>query len=211
MIPFSADVFFSFLAQYNAAIWPTQIVTSLMALSVVYLALRPARHSGRIISGMLAVLWLWTGGVYHLSFFARINFWDLGFGVLFIIQSLLLIWSGVVRDRLAPAKIVTTTVSTLGLATLAVAFIFYPLLSAILGRTLAEIAWVGSAPAPTVILTLGLLCLCGTARLWGLAVIPLLLCLTGSLVAYLLPLPQDWLLLPVALGTLAAFMIKRKA
>lgn len=211
MIPFSDEVFFSFLAQYNAAIWPSQIVASFLALTAIYLALKPTRHSGRIIAVILAVLWLWTGAVYHLSFFARINFWDLGFGVLFLIQGLLMVWSGVVRNRLDPAQKPPRAAHFAGLACLAVSLVFYPLISAVFGRALAEIAWVGTSPTPTIILTIGLLCLCGARRLLGLSIIPFLLCLTGNLVAYLLPLPQDWLLLPVALALILAFPAKRKA
>lgn len=211
MIPFSAEVFFSFLAQYNAAIWPTQIAAGLLALAAVFLALKPVRHSGRIIAAILAVLWIWTGAVYHLNFFARINFWDLGFGALFLIQGLLIFWSGVVRNHLERAQVPPKAVFSLGMACLAVALVLYPLLSAVFGRSLAEIAWVGTSPAPTVILTLGLLALFGAGRLWGLSIIPILFCGTGSFIAYLLPLPQDWVLLPVALAVVSVFLLKRKA
>ena len=211
MIPFSADVFFSFLAQYNQAIWPAQIVASLMAFAAVYLALRPRQNAGRIIAAILAFFWIWTGAVYHLSFFALINFWDLGFGLLFLIQGLLLLWSGVVRNRLDPAQAMPRPVFAAGLFAVASALIAYPLLSAVFGRELAEIAWVGSSPAPTILLTLGLLALSRAGRLWALSIIPLFLCLTGSLVAYLLPLPQDWLLLPAGLAVILAAFSRQKA
>lgn len=211
MIPFSADVFFNFLAQYNDAIWPAQIVASLMALAGVYLALRPRQNSGRIIAAILGFFWIWIGAVYHLSFFALINFWDLGFGLLFLIQGLLLLWNGVVRNRLDPAQAMPGPVFAAGLFALAVALVVHPLFSAAFGRSLAEIAWVGSSPTPTILLTLGLLALARAGRLWALSIIPLFLCLTGSLVAYLLPISQDWLLLPVGLAVILAAFSRQRA
>ena len=210
MIPFSPDVFFNFLAQYNAAIWPAQIPASVMALIAVFLAFKPRQHAGRMIAALLAALWIWTGTVYHLNFFALINFWDLGFGVLFMIQGLLLLWSGVIRNRLRPAQNLPQAVSRAGQIALAAAFIVYPLLSALFGQSLAEIAWVGTSPTPTLLLTLGLLALSGAGRLWALMIIPLFCSLTGSLFAYLLPLPQDWILLPAALGIVWVSVITRK-
>ncbi len=211
MIPFSADVFFNFLAQYNAAIWPAQLVASFMALAAVRLVIWPLQNSGRIIAAILAFLWIWTGAVYHLNFFALINFWDLGFGVLFLLQGLLFLWSGVIRNRLDPAQKAPKAVSRAGLIALAAALVVYPLLAVGFGRGLAEIAWVGTSPTPTLLLTLGLLALTGGGRLWGLSIIPLFCCLTGSLFATLLPLPQDWILLPVAVGIAGVFVIRSKA
>ena len=207
MIPFSAEAFFSFLAQYNQMIWPLQVLAYLLAGAATFCALKPVRHSGRIIGAVLTVFWLWTGGVYHLQFFARINFWDLGFGLLFLFQGLVLAWRTVIRDRLevpsssAPAR-------PIGLICLTTSLFLYPAAFLLAGQDLSEVAWVGVSPTGTLLFTLGMLCLCRPAQQKRLLVLPVLCCLAGTVFAYLLPLPQDWMLLPAALG--AAYLALRR-
>ncbi|WP_282607929.1 DUF6064 family protein [Pelagibius sp. Alg239-R121] len=206
MIPFSPEVFFSFLAQYNAAIWPFQILAYILAGIAIFCALKPAPHSGRCVGVVLTAFWLWTGSVYHLQFFASINFWDQGFGVLFILQGLAFVWRGLLSNRLKPIRAMNEPARWLGLICLTIALIFYPLASILAGQDLAEIAWVGVSPTGTVVFTLGILCFCQPDKQKRLLIFPLLCCLSGALVAYLLPMPQDWVLLPLAFAmTLIAF------
>ena len=47
LLPFTAEVFFSLLGQYNGAIWPAQIVAGLLGLGALFLACRPAGGSDR--------------------------------------------------------------------------------------------------------------------------------------------------------------------
>ncbi len=201
MIPFSDETFFSFLAQYNQMIWPLQVLAYLLAGAATFCALRPARHSGRIIGSVLTAFWLWTGAIYHLQFFAKINFWDLGFGVLFLLQGLALAWRSVIRDRLeVPGT--SGRVRWAGLVCLAVVLFLYPAASLLAGQALSEIAWVGISPTGTLLFTLGLLCFCRPGQQKRLLLLPWICALTGTLFAYLLPLPQDWVLLPAALASL---------
>ena len=55
---------------------------------------------GCLVSGILAVLWLWTGLVYHVLFFAPINPIATLFGAAFIGQAVIWAFAGVVMDRL---------------------------------------------------------------------------------------------------------------
>ena len=210
MIPFSAETFFSFLAQYNAAIWPLQILAYLLAGAAVFCTSKPARYSGRCLGAVLTAFWIWTGAVYHLQFFASINFWDRGFGPLFLLQGLAFAWWGLLRNRLEVSP-VTGPARWLGLFCLATALVLYPLGSFLAGQSLSEIAWVGVSPAGTVIFTLGILCFCRPERQKRLLVFPLIWCLTGALVAFLLPLPQDWILLPLALCVAAAALCQSES
>jgi hypothetical protein len=90
MISLTADVFFANIAHYNQAIWPAQIVATLLDLIVVALAVRPRAGSDRFIGFVLATAWLWTGAIYHVEHFARINFIAPLFGFLFVAQAVLI-------------------------------------------------------------------------------------------------------------------------
>ena len=101
MLPFTTEVFFSNFAQYNAAIWPAQVVAYGLGLLALLLAMRPIRGSGRIVVAILAIFWAWTGLAYHLTYFATINFLAPVFGAAFVLQALLFAWAGAFRGRLA--------------------------------------------------------------------------------------------------------------
>ena len=87
MIPFTPEVFLSLFEQYNGEIWPAQIVAYALGLLVIAAMVLPVPGSDRAASAVLAGFWLWNGAVYHLDYFASINFSAYAFGVLFIIQA----------------------------------------------------------------------------------------------------------------------------
>lgn len=209
MIPFSAETFFSFLAQYNAAIWPLQILAYLLAGAAVFVALKPSRHSGRVIGAVLTAFWLGTGAVYHLQFFAKINFWDQAFGPLFLLQGFAVAWRALLRDRLEVAN-ESRPARWLGLAILLLTLLLYPLTSFVTGQGLPEIAWVGASPTGTLLFTLGILCFCRPQRQKRLLILPVLCALAGTLFAFLLPLPQDWLLLPAVAAIIYLALQRRE-
>lgn len=209
MIPFSSETFFSFLAQYNAAIWPLQLLAYLLAGAAVFCALKPSRHSGWVIGVVLTAFWLGTGAIYHLQFFAKINFWDQPFGLLFMLQSLAFAWRALLRGRLEISG-ENRPVRWLGLSILVLALALYPLLSTLAGQGLSEIAWVGTSPTGTLLFTLGILCFCRPQRQKRLLILPVLCALAGTLFAYLLPLPQDWVLLPAALAVVYLALQRRE-
>src|SRR5690606_17139257 len=101
MLPFTADVLFSSFAQYHRALWPLPILAPLLALALLVLTVRPVRHGNRAISALLALAWLWVGIGYFVLHFAAFDFAAPGYGLLFVVQGLLLLWTGVVRGRLA--------------------------------------------------------------------------------------------------------------
>ena len=74
MLPFTAEVFFSVFEQYNRAIWPVQIVAYGLGLAAVLLTFRPVPGSDRLVGAILSAAWAWIGVVYHLRYFATINF-----------------------------------------------------------------------------------------------------------------------------------------
>src|SRR5687768_16253137 len=101
MLPFTTEILFSSFEQYNRALWPLPMVAPALALVILALALRPVRHGDRPVGALLALAWLWVGLGYFILHFAAFDFVAPIYGVLFILQGLLVAWSAVVRGRLA--------------------------------------------------------------------------------------------------------------
>jgi hypothetical protein len=102
MLPFTQEQFLQVFARYNEALWPLQWVAWLLGAYACMLVLRSGAGSARAVPAVLALLWLWTGVVYHGLFFAAINRAALLFAALFVLQGLLLAgwaWQGTLRFR----------------------------------------------------------------------------------------------------------------
>jgi Family of unknown function (DUF6064) len=195
MLPFTAEILFSSLEQYNRALWPLPILALALALAIVLLIFRPVRHGDRAISALVALAWIWIGVGYHYLHFATIDFAAPVYGALFILQGLLFAWTGVLRGRLA-FRFGADLFGWCGLA-LALAALAWPLADGLAGRGWQSVRVVGMAPGPTAVFTLGMLLLtAGRAPLY-LAVIPLLWTLVAGATAWVVSIPQD-LALPVA-------------
>jgi hypothetical protein len=193
MLPFTADILFSSFAQYNRALWPLPSLTLLLCLGAIVLTLRPVRWSGPTIGVLLAAAWLWTGIGYHVLHFARLNFAAPIYGAVFVVQGMLLVWA-VLRGRLA-FRFHAGLSAWIGIA-LAIVAVAWPLVDWLSGESWQAGRVAGLAPAPTVVLTFGLLLLAeGRAPLY-LAIIPLLWSLVAGATAWILAIPQD-LALPV--------------
>jgi hypothetical protein len=194
MLPFTPDQFLAVFASYNQAIWPMQIgAYQLGGLAVALLFWRP-QGADRVIAGILAAMWLWTGIAYHALFFSAINQAAYPFAALFVIQGGYLIYAGVYRGQIRfglRSGLATWT----GLALVAYAAIVYPLIGMATGHLYPAMPVFGVTPCPVTIFTFGLLLLAAPPLSRWLLVIPLVWSLIGGSAAILLHVPQDWLLL----------------
>ncbi|MDX1540282.1 MAG: DUF6064 family protein, partial [Geminicoccaceae bacterium] len=173
MLPYTANVLFSNFAQYNAALWPLPVAAVLLALAALVLAFRPVRHGDRIVSSLLVLAWLWTGYGYHYLQFAQINFAAPIYAGFFLLQGLLLAWTGLARGHLA-FGFRSDAFRWLGLLLALAAALAVPLADGLLGYGWESVRIVGLAPTPTAVFTLGLLLMSGPPPARHLAIIPLL-------------------------------------
>lgn len=208
-LPYSADVLYSFLAGYNAALWPAQILAYVLALAALLLALRPVAQGGRIVSLLLAAGWLCCGLVFHLQHFQSINFFALYFAPVFLLQALLLLWTGALRGKLSFA-FRRDRFGARGLVLAGAALILVPLLGWIGGYGIEGAAFVGLAPAPTLVFTLGLLLLAERPVPLHLLPLPLIAAGIGASEAWLLRLPWESLPPALALLALAAIVVRNR-
>ncbi len=190
MIPFDAETFSRLFAQYNDAIWPAQLGALVLGLTTLWLTVKPRPWSGRFNAASLAAFWLWCGVVYHIQFFATINWAAWGFGAIFVVQGIAFLWSGAVRGRL-DFRFAGTRGDWFGLGLATFAILVYPSLSWASGHDWLEVGMFGVAPCPVTIFTLGLLMLCKPRIPLGLLVIPVLWSLVGSSAAWVLSRPED--------------------
>lgn len=175
-LPFTPDQFFTVFTQYNAAVWPAQLIFYFLGFLAVGLALQQLIPANKIISLILSLFWLWMGIVYHYVFFSTVNRAAVILALFFVLQGILFIIAGVLKHRLA-FRFRLDTYGITGVAFFIYALIIYPALGYVLGHRYPATPTFG-VPCPTTIFTFGLL-------LWTDRRIPL----------YLLPIPLAWSLI----------------
>jgi hypothetical protein len=188
-LPFTTDQFLGVFADYNGAVWPTQILLNAFALVLVGFGYLGRPRASRLIALGLALLWVWMGGVYHLWFFRRINPAAVVFGAAFLLQALLFaVWALTHRPdaagRLRGAR------AWVGGSLLGYALAVYPLFGWSLGHRYPSSPTFG-VPCPTTIATLGLLVWLSPPPPWWLLVVPLLWVVVGSSAAFALGIRED--------------------
>lgn len=194
MLPFTREQFVAIFAEYNAGVWPAQVGAYLLGLTMVGLVLKPSRTGNRIIGAGLAAMWVWTGIAYHWIYFSTINKAALAFGALFVLQGAVFLYGAVLRERIQFGA-AQGPLAWLGWALVAYAAAVYPLLGLALGHPLGEIPMFGVTPCPVTLFTFGLLLLTRAPVSRWILVVPFLWSLIGGSAAFLLGVPQDWLLL----------------
>ncbi len=196
MLPFTKEVFLRVFEQYNAAIWPAQVVAYGLGVLLVLLTLKPRRGSDRVIAAALAGIWLWMGVVYQVMYYSTINWAAWAFGALFLIQGLLVAWTGAVRGRLE-FRFVPDLHGWVGFGFMVFSMAVYPLIGLLTDYDWLWAPMFGVAPNPTTIFTLGMLLLIARRVPLHLLVIPVFWSLIGGATAWLLNVPRD-LALPLA-------------
>jgi hypothetical protein len=154
-LPFTIEQFFEIFAQYNRDVWPMQVVIYAMAIAALVLALRETKYSNRVISTILAFLWLWIGLVYHLGYFSTINGAAYVFGGLFIIQAGLFLVVGTVKQKLW-FRFHPNSYAIVGALFILYGLVIYAVLGYSLGHHYPYTPTFG-LPCPTTVFTFGLL------------------------------------------------------
>lgn len=203
-LPFTRDEFLGVFARYNEAVWPAQFVLVALAMLAVFALIRRWPQANRIASVTLGLLWLWSGLVYHLLFFSRINRLAIAFGVLFLIQSCLWLGGGVGRSGLRFDMRVARARRTLGALIIAYSLVIYPLLGIAFGHAWPDAPTFG-APCPVVLFTFGLLVWGGASPPKVLLIVPLAWAVMGTTAAIQLTMYEDWGLL--ISGVIAALVL----
>jgi hypothetical protein len=193
LLPFTPDQFLAVFAAYNLAVWPVQLVAYLLSLGMVLALLRPTRWTHRIVGAGLGLMWVWTGVAYHALFFAPINKAAHAFAALFVVQGLLFAHAALLRSELRFTR-GHGLHAWLGWLLIAYSALIYPLIG-VAGHGYPAMPMFGVTPCPVTLFSLGVLLLAQRPVPRRLLVIPLVWALVGGSAAFLLAVPQDWLLI----------------
>jgi Family of unknown function (DUF6064) len=179
-----------------------QIVVYGLVLPVIALLFKPSMIADRCISATLAFMWAWTGAIYHWHFFSTINRIALAFGIAFIAQGAIYLVVGTLQHRLRFGYI-SGLRPVVGLALIIYAGMIYPVIGIGFGHAYPNIPLFGVTPCPVTIFTFGVFLLLRSPMKWWVIALPVLWSLIGGTAAFLLDVPQDWLLLVSGVATAA--------
>lgn len=196
--PFSAEQFFEVFNAYNSTVFPLQALFYALAFFTVYVSVKKTQGSGKIISLILSYFWFWMGAVYHIIFFSVINKAAYLFGAVFIMQSVLIFYFGVYKDKLS-FQFAADIRGIGGLIFIVYSLLLYLFIGYITGHVYPLSPTFG-LPCPTTIFTLGLLLWNRNAELWPLIGIPLVWSVIGSTAVLKFGIAED-------MGLLAAGII----
>jgi hypothetical protein len=198
---FSARTYYRLFELYNRAIWPAQILALLLGLVILWQVHRPGGWQGSVITVILAAGWLWTAWAYLVEHYDTINWAARYFAIGFVMEALLLIWTGTVRNRLLFQPYRDWTGRT-GVALFVFALMVQPLIGPLVGRDWKQAEIFGVAPDPTVLATLGILLTVDKWPPWGLMIIPLIWCALSGATLWTMGSPDAWVMPVAALGAL---------
>jgi uncharacterized protein DUF6064 len=201
-LPFTRAQFFAVFREYNLATWPAPLLLTGLALLVVIVAVMWPSAGRRGAFALLALLWLWTGIVYQLGFFAEINPAARAFTVLFGLGAGIFLFRAL-RPGSRPSPDAATRITAFLLVLYAL--LFYPVLARVAGHLYPDSASFGT-PCPVTIFTLGVLLFEGAPVSAFLA--PLVWAVIGGSAALVLGVPEDFGL--IAAGLAAVLLLVRR-
>jgi hypothetical protein len=153
---------------------------------------------------LLAVQWAWAGIAYHMAFFSTINPAAWLFGGLFLAESVLFAWFGLVRPQLrftpggSPRHILAWLLMIYSL--------IYPLIALAEGHRFPEAPTFG-IPCPTAVLTIGLLFAADPPWPRTIALIPLLWAVVGGSASVLIGVYADLVLWAAAVALMGYLLV----
>jgi hypothetical protein len=166
-----------YFASYNQTVWPMQVVGYALGLLTLLPLVRPGKLANRVVTVILAFLWMWIGLVFWRRAAANMAMLYAP-TVLFTLQGALFIYA-LARDRITYGS--TGRVYTaVGLLFIAYALVAYPLIGLPVGHVYPRTALSPLFPCPGIIVTFGALLL-GRRVPGYLLIIPTLWALTGVL------------------------------
>ena len=202
-MPFTTEQFLEVFRHYNLSVWPMPIALYVMGIFAIFFGTRKAPASDKVVSYILAFLWLWMGIAYHLAFFVPINKAAYLFSILFILQCVLFL---IAKSKLV-FRFQPNIYGISGAVLMFFAMVIYPAWGYFNAHIFPASPTFG-LPCPTTIFTFGILLWTDKKCPNHLLVIPFLLSLVGGSAAFLLGMVEDTGL-PVAGATAAYLLVKR--
>ena len=204
---FSPETYYRLFELCNVGLWPAQVLTLAVGVSIMVLMVRGPRWRGRVTAALLALVWCLVAWGYFIDRYATINLAAPYFALGFVFQALLMAVVGLVRGQITFGGVKTPTEKT-GISLFIFALVFQPLIGPLVGREWSGVELFGLAPDPTVLGTLGVLL--GADRIrWELFIIPVMWCAITGATLWVMKSPEA-LLMPLV-GLLAIILAAHKS
>jgi hypothetical protein len=205
--PFTTEQFFEVFERYNAGMFPSQILILILGIAGILLIHTRNPIKNKSIGGLLGLLWLWMGLVYHIGYFSSINKAAYVFGGLFILQGLIILYESYIKNRLV-FRFKGQFTDYLGYFFILFGLMIYPVISLAIEQSLARTIALG-LPCPSTILTFGFLMLTDKKLAGYLLIIPSVWAVIGLSAAINFGVYQD-VMMPVAAIFADLLIIRRK-
>ena len=206
-LPFSREQFFAVIESYNHAVWPLQLVLTLLALACVA-AVYAQRGWERAVGWVLVGLWSWMAIAYQLAFFTRINPAAWLFGGAFLAAAGLL--ARHTRARTLSFEAPRGGAQLLPLVLVTYALVGYPFIASSSGQEYPRLPTFG-LPCPTTVFTLGILLFARRPIPTSLFVVPIGWSVVGTSAAVQLGVPEDFGLPAAAAISVFALVLRGAA
>lgn len=200
-LPFSHDAFLDVFGAYNSRLWPAVVLLWVATAGVGWRWFFGAGVSRRVLFGLLAAHWAWSGVAYHWLHFRVVNPAATLFAALFVLQAVVFLWLALESSAQAAApegrrRVVGGLLGLYGL--------IYPVLGLGFGLQYPRLP-LFAVPCPTTLVSAGVL-VAGVTAPRAVAVVPLLWAAIGSSAAFALGIRAD-LALVVAAALLALDLV----
>lgn len=185
LILFSSQTYYRLVELYNIAVWPVHILSALLSIALLYLLIKRPPNHGKIVTTILLASWLWVAWAFLWQRFTSIHWISSYYALGFVIQSVLLFWAGLIKDKLC----VQTSLSIqykLGSAITVFALFVQPFVMLLAGNNWKQAELFAITPDSTVMATMGLLLLTDLKNTAWLLVLPLLWCIVSAATLYVL-------------------------
>jgi hypothetical protein len=178
---FSLEMLLDYFAVYNERIWPMQLLGYVAGLLILVPLFRPGKVANQVVTGVLALQWLWVGFVFWVPAASQMVMLYLP-AALFAVEGALFL-NALARGYLTYGP-VDRADTILGLVFVAYALFGYSLVGLCVGHMYPHAVLSPLFPCPTIVLTFGLLLFAQRVPRY-LLVIPTLWALSGFLWLYL--------------------------
>jgi hypothetical protein len=193
-MPFTTEEFIAVFRNYNTAVFPFQLIIFVAGIIILIIIHKNSSAVNKFIYYFAGFLNLWIGVVYNFIFFTKINKAAFLFGVLFLLQAILLVITAISGKRTG-FEINKNPRVYIGYFFMLFGLILYPVINLLLGKSLDSTISLG-LPCPTTIFIFGIFLLTETNFPKYLLIIPSLWAILGFSAALSFGVYQD-VMLPV--------------
>jgi hypothetical protein len=154
---------------------------------------RKTETNPRLVFIILALAWLWVGAVFYMNHLAMLFFAAPYFGGVFLLQGLILLWTGYFRRQIEFID-GRDYKGIFGYIFMVYALLMYPVADGLLGTGWPDVRFFGVAPEPTILFTLGALMLIRPRAPFNLLILPIVISFVTLFTTWVLAILQDWLI-----------------